>query len=128
MLAVRLVDAVEDRLDVALDDRERRPQLVADVGEERPALGLAGLEPAGHRVEAADEVADGPRRAVRDRDPHGVVALFDLLGGDEQRVERRRARPDPVARPGERDRGEDQDRAARPAGRGRPAARPSRSR
>ena len=68
-LVGRALDAVEDRLDVALDDRERRPQLVADVGEERPPLGLARLEPAGHRVEAADEVADGSRRADRDWRP-----------------------------------------------------------
>ena len=74
----------------------------------RPPLGLARLEPAGHRVEAADEVADGSRRPDRDGDPHGVVALLDLLGGDEQLVERRRARPDPVTGAGERDRGEDQ--------------------
>ena len=50
--AIRRVDAVDDRLEVALDDGQRRPQLVADVGEEGPPLALVGLEPLGHRVEA----------------------------------------------------------------------------
>ena len=79
---VRLVDAVEDRLDVALDDRQRRPELVADVGEQRPPLALARLEPGRHRVEAADEVADRARRPGRDGDPRGVVAGLDPLGRD----------------------------------------------
>ena len=61
MRLVGLVDAVEHRLDVALDHRQRRPELVADVGEQRPPLGLVGLEPGDHRVEAADEVAHRPR-------------------------------------------------------------------
>ena len=59
MRGVRRVDAVDDRLEVALDDRQRRPQLVADLGEQRPPLAFVGLEPRGHRVEARDQLADG---------------------------------------------------------------------
>ena len=35
---VPLVDAIEDRLDVALDDGQRGPQLVADVGQQAAAV------------------------------------------------------------------------------------------
>ena len=97
---VRGMDPVEDRLDVAGDDRERRPQLVRDIGEQAPALGLVGLEPRGHRVEAADEVANGPRRGARNVDPGAVVAgldprrLIDELVQDVARAADRRAGAD----------------------------------
>ena len=61
------IDAVDDRLEVALDDGQRRPQLVADVGEQRPALALVGLEPLGHRVEADVQLVDQARPARRRR-------------------------------------------------------------
>ena len=56
------VDAVDDRLEVAGDDRQRRAQLVADVGEQVAALLLVGLQAGGHGVEAAGELLD--RREV----------------------------------------------------------------
>jgi len=37
------IDVVEDRLEIALHDGERRPELVADIGQQRPALRLVGL-------------------------------------------------------------------------------------
>ena len=64
MCLVDLVDAVEHRLDVSLDDRERRPQLVADVGQERPSLRLIRLEAGDHLVEAAGEIAHRARPAL----------------------------------------------------------------
>ena len=84
---VRRVDAVEDRLEIAGDDRQRRPQLVADVREQRAALLLVGLEPGGHRVEAAGELLD--RRQVRAglADPDAVVAVLDPAGRGEHPVE-----------------------------------------
>ena len=57
------VDTVDDRLEVAGDDRQRRPQLVADVRQQAPALLLVRLQPGGHGVEAAGELLD--RREVR---------------------------------------------------------------
>ena len=58
---VRLVgriDAIEDGLEVAGDDREWRAQLVADVREERPPLFLVRLEPGGHGVEPSRQFPD----------------------------------------------------------------------
>ena len=97
------MDAVEDRLDAALDDGERRPQLVGDVGEERPALGLVGLEPGGHRVEAAGEGADrrrdGPTVSTRAR----VVAGLDPRRLIDEGVEDRPGAADRAGRPDEAD-------------------------
>ena len=94
MLRVRRVDAVDDRLDVALDDRERRAQLVADVGEQPPALRLVDLEARRHRVERAAEIAQLARAAVDLRDTRRVVAGLDPPGRLDERVQRR---PDPPA-------------------------------
>jgi hypothetical protein len=44
VLGIGGIDPVHDRLGVALDDGQRRAQLVAHVGEEAAALGLVGLE------------------------------------------------------------------------------------
>ena len=59
------VDAVEHRLDVAGDDRQRRAQLVADVGQEQATLALVDVEPLDHRVEAARQVAHGSDASAR---------------------------------------------------------------
>ena len=40
VFGVGRIDAIQDRLELALDDRERRPQLVGDVGEVRAPLPL----------------------------------------------------------------------------------------
>ena len=66
MFGVGRVDAVEDRLEVALDDRHRRAELVADVGEQAATLAFVGLEPSHHRVETRGE---RPRR----RKPMSIV-------------------------------------------------------
>ena len=55
----------QDGLEVAGDDGQWRPEFVADVGEEGPSLGLVGFEAGGHRVEARDELANGPHAVVR---------------------------------------------------------------
>ena len=64
MLLVEGMDAVDHRLEVALDDRERRAQLVGDVGEKTPALVVARLEPRRHLVEGTPP-ACAPLRAPR---------------------------------------------------------------
>ena len=83
------VDPVHDRLEVALDDGQRRPQLVADLGEEVAALALVGLEAGGHRVEAGHELAGRAAALARGPDADRVVAGFDPAGGVDQLVERR---------------------------------------
>ena len=87
MGGVGRVDAIDDGLDAAGDDRERRPQLVADVGEEGPPLQLVGLEPFDHRVEPGCQLLD-----VRDvraglAEPDGVVAVLDATDRGEQPVQ-----------------------------------------
>ena len=47
--------AVEERLDVALHDRERRAQLMRHIGEELLALRFIRAEARGHRVERVGE-------------------------------------------------------------------------
>ena len=71
MRRVRRIDAVDDRLEVALDDRQRRPQLVADLGQQGPPLAFVRLEPGGHRVEAATSWRTGrrPRGSAVPRGP-----------------------------------------------------------
>ena len=54
---VRGVDAVGDRLELALKDRERRPQLVRHVGEEGAPPRVAGLEAGAHLVEGSRQRA-----------------------------------------------------------------------
>ena len=72
-------DALAERLDVAADRRQRRPELVRD-GHEELALELLGLrELRGHLAEALGEVADlVAARAARDLDV--VVPRRDLVG------------------------------------------------
>ena len=104
-VGVGRVDAVDERLDVALDHRQRGAQLVADVGQQRAALALVGLEPGGHRVEAAGQLEQLGRPAIRLLDPDRVVAGLD-----------------PARRVGQLG-----DRLAQPAGRGA-RSRPPRAR
>ena len=102
------MDAVEDRLDVALDDGERRPQLVGDVGEEAPALGLVRLEPGGHRVEAAGQLRDRAGTRAAALDARRVVAGLDPRGLLDEGVEDRTG---PRMRAGAEEPGEDRDAA-----------------
>ena len=82
------MDPVDDRFETAADHGKRRPQLMADVGEERPAFGLIGLEPAGHRVERPRQLGHGARPADRRRDARGVVARLDRPRRLHQPVQR----------------------------------------
>ena len=66
---------------------KRRAQLVADVGEQRPALRLVRLEPGGHRVEATGQLADRRHARAGPPDTHRVVADLDPPGRVEQPVE-----------------------------------------
>ncbi len=103
------VDAIEDRLDVALDDGERRPELVGHVGEQAASLGLIRLEPCGHRVEAAGEVPDRVRHRADRIDPGGVVARLDARCLFDQVVEDGARAPDGAAAPDEPGHDRDQD-------------------
>ena len=72
----------------------------------RPPLALVGLEPGGHRVEAADQLAHRPTALARRADAHGIVAGLDPAGGLDQPVERSTGGPE---RPADADqRGDDQ--------------------
>ena len=73
--------------------RDRGPQLVGDVGDEPPVLGLGGLEPedrvlerVGHPVEAVGPVPELVGRG--DRHPSRQVAALDPLGGAAGLVDR----------------------------------------
>jgi hypothetical protein len=72
---VARVDALDQALEVALDDGERRAQLVRDVGQETPPLLVVRLEALGHLIERAGEATDLRRPALGDA--HRVVARSD---------------------------------------------------
>ena len=103
VFGVGRVDAVDDRLEVALDDGQRRPQLVADLGQQGAALALVGLQARRHRVEAGTSWRTARRPRARP-DAHGVVAGLDRAGRLDELVERRGGRPERRARsrPGRR--------------------------
>ena len=61
VLRVGRVDAVGDRLGLAPDDRQRRPQLVGHLGQEGAAPRLRRLQPGAHRVEGARQVGETPQ-------------------------------------------------------------------
>ena len=87
MVVVARMDPVEHRLEPAAHDRERRAQLVRDVGEERAPLRVDRAEARAHRVERAGErahVAAAPLGHAR-----RVVAALDLRGRLDQRPDRR---------------------------------------
>src|SRR5258705_6053702 len=97
---VRRMDLVDDRLDVALDDRQRRAQLVGDVREQARSLSLAALEVRAHLVERAAKRSQLSWPA--DRHAHGVVARLEPLPGVDEITARRDQAPD-RAGDGERD-------------------------
>ena len=78
VVLVDRVDAVDHGLEAALDDRERRPQLVGDVGEHRATVVARPVESLGHRVERAREAADGPRAAGLH--PDAGLAVGEAIG------------------------------------------------
>src|SRR5712691_7234006 len=84
------MDAVEDGLDIPLDDRERGPELVTHVGEEPAPLLFASLETCAHGVEGASERAHFARAAYGDA--RREVARLDPPGGPDEVAERRRER------------------------------------
>src|SRR5438132_12874405 len=82
--------AVDDGLDIALDDREWRPELVTHVGEEPAALLFASLETCAHGVEGASERAHFARAAYGDT--RREVARLDPPGRADDVAERCRER------------------------------------
>ena len=112
VVGVGRIDAVEDRLEVALDHGERRPELVADLGQQRPALALVGLESSGHRVEPAGELADRPD-ALASPDAHGVVTGLDPARRLDELVEGRPGRAQRATDAGQRGHHEDEDEEPR---------------
>ena len=115
---VRLVgwmDAVDERFELALHDRERRAQLMAHVRENAAALLLERGEARGHRVERPSERA----RCARSSLPHAraEITLGDPLDrvdhvrdGSGETAERPRGEP-------ERHEDEEEERAASDAAR-----------
>jgi hypothetical protein len=75
------VDPVDDRLEVALDDGQRRAQLVADLGEEVAALALVGLEPGGPRCRRPRPDRPDPEPAGRAIWPSSVAKMNRALTG-----------------------------------------------
>ena len=76
--------------------RQRRPQLVAHVGEQRLALALIDLEPLDHRVEAPHELPDRAQATLGDVDADRVVAVLDPPRRVDERVERPGTPPQPA--------------------------------
>ena len=68
--------------------RERRPQLVRDVGDEAPVVGLGRLEP-------ADRLLERRRHPVERLGP-----VAELVGGRDRHARREVAALDPLGRPG----------------------------
>ena len=87
MLRVGRMDSVDQRLDVALDHGQRRAQLMADVGQQRAALLLVGLESGRHRVESASQLLDRPQVRSGLTEAHGVVAVLDPTRRSQQPVQ-----------------------------------------
>src|SRR5512132_2858497 len=76
---VSRIHAVEERLEIALHDREWCAQLVRHVGEQATTLALAAFQTTGHRVEGCRERPKLARAAGAYA--HAVVAGFDALSG-----------------------------------------------
>ncbi len=111
VLRVRGIDAVEDPLEVALDHRQRRAQLMADVSEEMLARRLVGLEARAHGIECARQRAQLLGTAFGD--PPREVPALDALGRADQVAERHRRAPQGAQRQQEHQHDED-DRDGEP--------------
>ncbi len=117
VLRVGRADAVEHRLDVAGDDRQRGPQLVAHVGEELATLALIDLEALDHRVEAAGEIVHRADGLDRGADADRVVAGLDPAGRLDESIElpaRASERPGDGREDGDDDEDGDDARERRP--------------
>ena len=88
---VRLLDPVQQVLEMGLQRRDRRLQLVRDVAHELPPACLDSLELGGHPVEGARELAHLVPGAGRH--PVAVVPLRHPPGGRRHLPERRRHAP-----------------------------------
>src|SRR5438552_985208 len=121
MRLVGRMDAVDHRLDVPLDDRERRSQLVGDVRQEAATLFFVRLEAGGHRVEGANEIANGPGASHGLPNARAVVACLDPgcniaeLVEDVARAADRATRPEEPREDGHCDK-DGRDPNQRPAG------------
>lgn len=82
----RLIDAVHDAFEVALDDVERRAEFVGDVGGEVAALLFGALEFANHFVEAFEQVAE--HIGVFLRHTYREITFLDSVDGVEKLFER----------------------------------------
>ena len=82
---------------------------MAHVGEKPPPLGLIGLKPGDHLVEAAGEIAHRPGPGPRDRDAGRVVAVLDAIGGLDELVEREGHAAERPAPSGDREDSKDDD-------------------
>ncbi len=97
--AVGRDDAVAQRLEVALQVGQRRPQLVGGVGDEVAAHLLLPLERGGHLVERVGEA--GQLLGALARDARRVVAVGDRAGPRRRprRAGWRASAPSTIARP-----------------------------
>ena len=59
-IGCRLVDPVDELLEVAAQDRDRRAKLVREVGHQQAASALLALEGVSHRVEGLGQLAQLP--------------------------------------------------------------------
>ena len=82
----RLVHPVEDAFQIALDDVERRAQLVGDVGGQVAALLVGSLKLGDHFIEALDQFPKLGRIILRDADRE--VPFSDRVDGVEYLVQR----------------------------------------
>ena len=95
MRVIRGIHAVADRLELALDDRQRRAQLVADIRHERPTLLVRRRrQPIAHLVEGPGEESQLGRPGLGHA--RGVIALLHAPGGLDELVHgRARGTQDP---------------------------------
>jgi hypothetical protein len=103
---VARAEPVEHPLQTAADDRERRPQLVADVGEQRPAALFGSGQPFRERVERPGGLTQLPRTPFGDANV--VVALGEPIGGLQQVVDRDRNAPRATAQQDQEERADQQ--------------------
>ena len=85
------MNPIQHRLEPPAYDRDRRPQLVRDVRQERAPLRVDRAQAGAHRVEGAREPADVTSAPLGN--PRGVVAALDLRRRLDQRPEGRHPPP-----------------------------------
>src|SRR6185503_1188547 len=105
------IHAVEERLEIALHDRERRAYLVRHIGEQATTLALAALETPGHRVEGRGQRPKLARTTRAHSD--AVVAGLDVLGGVDEVTEWGREPSEPAGGGAEQQQDDDRQRYER---------------